>query len=250
VTTTLGVDTKTGLPHQVATGIAGFGLWVHHMFATGLPHVGASFFTAASIIIAIPTGTQIFCWLATIWSGKPRLSTSFLFIVGFLVIFVVGGLTGVMLASVPLDLQMHDTFFVVAHLHYVLIGGALFPLFAGLYHWTPKVTGRLLDERIGRWNFGLMFVGFNRHGRLPLHARVIRTPAAGDPPCKRTFTPRTCRKPRAREPRGRSPRPRASGWTPRSAAIKRMTPPTANGRCGSLARPHGSRRVAGRRPHE
>jgi cytochrome c oxidase subunit I+III len=145
----------------VATGFIGFGLWVHHMFATGLPQLGQSFFTAASMMIAIPSGTQIFCWIATLWSGRLRMKTPLYFVFGFVVIFVLGGLTGVMLASVPLDLQVHDTFFVVAHLHYVLIGGALFPLFGAFYYWFPKWTGRLLSERVGWWNFGLLFLGFN-----------------------------------------------------------------------------------------
>jgi heme/copper-type cytochrome/quinol oxidase subunit 1 len=145
----------------VATAFIGFGLWVHHMFATGLPAMGSSFFTAASMMIAIPSGIQIFCWIATLWGRRPRLTTPFLFVLGFFFIFILGGMTGVMLASVPLDLQVHDTFFVVAHLHYVLIGGAVFPLFGAFYHWFPKATGRMLSEKLGRWNFGLFFVGFN-----------------------------------------------------------------------------------------
>ncbi len=145
----------------VSTAFMGFGLWVHHMFATGLPQLGESFFTAASIIIAIPTGTQVFCWTATMWSGRVSLKSPMLWMVGFFVIFIAGGLTGVMLASVPLNTQVHDTFFVVAHFHYVLIGGAVFPLFGAAYYWFPKVTGRLLGEVAGRWVFGLFFTGFN-----------------------------------------------------------------------------------------
>jgi cytochrome c oxidase subunit I+III len=145
----------------VATGFIGFGLWVHHMFATPIPQMGQSFFTAASMMIAIPSGVQIFCWIATIWLGRPQWKTPLLFVVAFIVIFVLGGLTGVMLASVPLDLQVHDTFFVVAHLHYVLIGGSVFPLMGALHYWYPKVTGRLLSESIGRWTVALMFIGFN-----------------------------------------------------------------------------------------
>jgi cytochrome c oxidase subunit I len=145
----------------VSTAFMGFGLWVHHMFATGLPQLGESFFTAASIIIAIPTGAQIFCWIATIWSGRLSVKTPMLWIFGFFAIFILGGLTGVMLAAVPLNTQVHDTFFVVAHLHYVLIGGAVFPLFGAFYYWYPKITGRLLSERLGAWAFGLLFVGFN-----------------------------------------------------------------------------------------
>jgi cytochrome c oxidase subunit 1 len=145
----------------IATAFLGFGLWVHHMFATPLPQLGQSFFTGASMMIAIPSGVQIFCWIATLWGGKVRLKTPLLFVLGFIAIFTIGGLTGVMLASVPLDLQVHDTYFVVAHFHYVLIGGAVFPLFGALYYWFPKWTGRMLSERAGRWTFWLMFVGFN-----------------------------------------------------------------------------------------
>jgi cytochrome c oxidase subunit I+III len=145
----------------IANGLLAFGLWVHHMFATGLPRLGNSFYTSASMMIALPAGVQIFAWIATLWDGKPRFRTPLLFVIGFVVIFVLGGLTGVMLASVPLDLQVHDTYFVVAHFHYVLIGGAVFPLFGGFYYWFPKFTGRLLSERLGAWNFWLFFVGFN-----------------------------------------------------------------------------------------
>jgi cytochrome c oxidase subunit I+III len=145
----------------VATGFIGFGLWVHHMFAAGLPHLGLSFFTAASMLIAVPSGVQIFCWIATIATGKPRFETPLLFVIGFVVIFVAGGMTGVMLASVPLDLQVHDTFFVVAHFHYVLIGGAVFPLLGGIYYWFPKMTGRKMNDHLGKWNFWLLFIGFN-----------------------------------------------------------------------------------------
>ena len=131
------------------------------MFATGLPQLGESFFTAASIIIAIPTGTQVFCWIATMWSGRLNVRIPMLWILGFFTVFIAGGLTGVMLAAVPLNTQVHDTFFVVAHFHYVLIGGAVFPLFGAFYYWYPKITGRLLSERLGAWIFGLFFVGFN-----------------------------------------------------------------------------------------
>jgi len=146
---------------QVATAFIGFGLWVHHMFATGIPQLGSSYFTAASMLIAIPSGIQIFCWIATIWMGRPVYKPPFLFVLGFIAIFVMGGLTGVMLASIPLDLQVHDTMFVVAHLHYVLIGGAIFPLFGVLYYWFPKMTGRLQNDAAGFVSFALIFVGFN-----------------------------------------------------------------------------------------
>jgi cytochrome c oxidase subunit 1 len=145
----------------VATGFLGFGLWVHHMFATNIPQMGQSFFTAASAMIAIPTGVQFFCWIATIWGGRPRFATPFLFMLGFFAIFIIGGLSGVMVASVPFDLQVHDTFFIVAHLHYVLLGGAVFPLWGAFYYWFPKFTGRMLSERLGRWNFALFFIGVN-----------------------------------------------------------------------------------------
>jgi cytochrome c oxidase subunit I+III len=152
----------------VATGILSFGLWVHHMFATGLPQLGEAFFTASSMTIAIPSGIQIFCWIATIWLGRPRFATPMLFACGFIVIFTIGGLSGVMVAAVPIDLQVHDTYFVVAHFHYVLIGGAVFPLLGAVYYWFPKITGRMLDERIGRWHFWLAAIGFNL-AFFPMH---------------------------------------------------------------------------------
>jgi len=146
----------------VAIAFLSFGLWVHHMFTTGLPPLGMSFFTAASIMIALPTGLQIFCWIATLATGKRvQFATPLLFVIGFFFIFIIGGLTGVMLGATTLDSQLHDSYFVVAHLHYVLIGGAVFPLFGGFYYWFPKLTGRMLSERAGRWNFWLFFIGFN-----------------------------------------------------------------------------------------
>jgi cytochrome c oxidase subunit 1 len=146
---------------MIVTGFVAFGLWVHHMFATPIPLLGRTFFTAASVLIALPTGAQIFCWIATIWSGRPRYTTAMLFAVGFVVIFVIGGVTGVMIASVPFDLQVHDTYFIVAHFHYVILGGVVTPLFGACYLWFPKVTGRLLDERLGKWHFWLWFIGVN-----------------------------------------------------------------------------------------
>ena len=143
----------------VATGVLSFGLWVHHMYATGLPRLGTSLFTAASMLVTLPTAVQFFCWVATLWGGRPRFTTALHYALGFLVIFLIGGITGVQLGAVPFDLQVHDTFFVVAHFHYVLLGGVVFPLFAGIYFWWPKVTGRLLSERLGKLGFWLMFAG-------------------------------------------------------------------------------------------
>src|SRR3954466_10668000 len=145
----------------VAIGILGFGLWGHQLFVTGLPRLGESFFTASSMAIANPAGVQIFCWIATMWGGRVVLRAPMLFVIAFIVTFVIGGLTGVMVASVPFDTQVHDTYFVVAHFHYVLVGGAVFPLLVGIYYWFPKFYGRMLNETIGSWNFWLAFIGFN-----------------------------------------------------------------------------------------
>ncbi len=144
----------------IATGFLSFGLWVHHMFTTGLPELSLSFFSAASMAVAVPSGIQVFAWIATIARGKMRLETPGLFILGFLFIFTLGGLTGVMVAMMPFDWQVHDTYFVVAHFHYVLIGGMVFPLFAAFYYWAPSISVQM-SETLGRWVFGLMFVGVN-----------------------------------------------------------------------------------------
>jgi cytochrome c oxidase subunit I+III len=152
----------------VATAFLSFGLWVHHMFTTGLAPAAMGFFTAASLMVAIPSGVQVFAWIATLWGARLRWRTPLLFALGFIAIFVAGGLTGVMLALVPFNTQAHDSHFVVAHFHYTLIGGVVFPLFAGLYYWLPKIMGRMLNERLGRWNFWTMFVFFNV-AFLPMH---------------------------------------------------------------------------------
>jgi cytochrome c oxidase subunit 1 len=168
----------------VATGILAFGLWVHHMFATGLPRVGYSFYTAASMTVSIPTGLQIFCWLATIWDGRPRLQLPMLYVIAFIVTFVIGGLTGVIIASVSLDLELHDTYFIVAHFHYVLIGGAVFPLLGALVYWFPKITGRMMNDTLGKLSFWLIFLGFQLaffpmhfSGLLGMPRRVYTYPA-------------------------------------------------------------------------
>jgi cytochrome c oxidase subunit I len=145
----------------MATGVIGFGVWVHHMFAVGLPNLSMAFFSAASLLITIPSGVQMFAWIATLISGRPVLKTPLLFILGFLVIFVIGGVTGVMFAAVPFDQQITDSYFVVAHFHYVLFGGAVFPIFGAIYYWFPKMWGRMMNERLGTVAFWLMFLGFN-----------------------------------------------------------------------------------------
>jgi cytochrome c oxidase subunit I+III len=151
-----------------AIGFLSFGLWVHHMFATGIPRLSLSFFSAASMAVAIPSGIQVFAWIATFARGRLQWRTPALFILGMLFIFVLGGLTGVMVAVIPFDWQAHDSYFVVAHLHYVLIGGMVFPLFAAFYYWVPYCSRNALSERLGRWVFGLMFAGFNI-AFLPMH---------------------------------------------------------------------------------
>ncbi|MBG0792885.1 cytochrome c oxidase subunit I [Methylocystis sp. H62] len=155
----------------IATGFFSFGLWVHHMFSTGIPALSLSFFSAVSMTIAIPSGIQVFSWIATIAAGRDRfqITTPSLFVLGFLFIFTIGGLTGVMVAVAPFDFQVHDTYFVVAHFHYVLVGGMVFPLFATYYYWTPMVSRNMLSEKRGRWVFWLMFAGFNI-AFFPMHA--------------------------------------------------------------------------------
>ncbi|TVP60542.1 MAG: cytochrome c oxidase subunit I [Halomonadaceae bacterium] len=145
----------------ILTGFISFGLWVHHMFTVGIPHLAQAFFSVASMLVAIPTGIQIFAWLATLWTGRVIFSLPMLWIFGFLVIFVAGGLTGVMLALAPFNWQVHDTHFVVAHMHYVLVGGMFFPLIAGLYYWLPQLTGRMPSDLLGKTGFWLTFLGFN-----------------------------------------------------------------------------------------
>ena len=152
----------------VSTGILGFGVWVHHMFATGLPLRSMSFFGAASLLITVPSAVAVFAWLATIYHGRPQFKTPFLFMAGFIFLFVVGGVSGVMTAAIPFDWQLTDSYFVVAHLHYVLIGINVFPVVGAVYYWFPKITGRMMSERLGKWSFWVMFVGFNT-AFFPMH---------------------------------------------------------------------------------
>jgi cytochrome c oxidase subunit I+III len=145
----------------VVTAMMGFGVWLHHMFATGIPPLALAFFGGASILITIPSAVAVFAWLATLWDGRPWYPAAMKFMLGFIALFVIGGVSGVMTAAVPFDWQLTDTYFVVAHLHYVLVGINVFPVIAGVYYWFPKFTGRMMDERLGTWNFWVMFVGAN-----------------------------------------------------------------------------------------
>ncbi len=145
----------------VAIGILSMGVWAHHMFAVGLGPAYDIFFAISSLLIAIPTGLKVLNWTATLWGGSIQLTTSMCFAIAFLIQFVIGGLTGVMFAVAPIDWQLTDTYFVVAHFHYVLFGGTIFAVFAGGFYWFPKMTGRMLDERLGKITFWLMVAGFN-----------------------------------------------------------------------------------------
>jgi len=145
----------------IAQAFISFGLWVHHMFTTGIPHLSLAFFSAASLLVVVPTAVQIFSWLATLLNGRPRLTLPMLWIFGFLFTFVAGGLTGVMVAVVPFNWQAHDTHFIVAHLHYVLIGGFVFPVIAAIYYWLPLLSGRTSESGLGRAAFWLIFTGFH-----------------------------------------------------------------------------------------
>ena len=152
----------------LGVGVFSFGLWAHHMFTAGLGVLEMSFVSAASMAVAVPTAIQVFAWIATLWKGKVQRGAPALFLMGFMFIFVLGGLTGVMVAVIPFDWQVHDTYFVVAHFHYVLIGGMVFPVFAAMYYWLPLVNGNRLSEPLSRWVFWLMFIGFNL-AFFPMH---------------------------------------------------------------------------------
>ncbi|MBI2322472.1 MAG: cytochrome c oxidase subunit I [Chloroflexi bacterium] len=154
-----------GYPFVVYSGIAigflSFGVWAHHMFAVGMGPIADAIFAVNTMLIAIPTGVKIFNWIGTMWGGSIRFTTAMKFAVGFIALFIIGGISGIMHAIVPLDLQHTDTYFIVAHFHYVLFGGSIMGLAAGLYYWFPKMTGRLMDERLGTWAFWITFLGFN-----------------------------------------------------------------------------------------
>ena len=162
----------------VTTMVLGFGVWVHHMFATGLPILSLSFFGAASMVIVVPSAVAVFAWIATIWTGRPVFTTAFLYFAGFVLLFVIGGVSGFMTAAVPLDWQLTRTYFVVAHLHYVIIGINVFPVVGGIYYWFPKVTGQLMNETLGKWSFWVMFGGFNLAFLSDAYPRVAGHAAA------------------------------------------------------------------------
>ena len=145
----------------IALAFLSFGIWVHHMFTVGIPHLALAFFSLGSAIVAVPTAVQIFAWLATLAHGRPRWDVPMLYVFGFFFVFVMGGLTGVMLAMVPFDWQAHDTYFVVAHMHYVVAGALAFPMLAALYYWLPLLTGRTAVHRLSVPAFWLVFIGFN-----------------------------------------------------------------------------------------
>jgi cytochrome c oxidase subunit 1/cytochrome c oxidase subunit I+III len=145
----------------LAIGFLSFGVWMHHMFATGLGFSVLYVFAVSSLLIAVPTGIKVWNWIATLWGGSIRFTTSMLFATAFIIQFTIGGLSGVTFAVIPLDWQLTDSYFVVAHIHYVLLGGMMFAMISGIYYWYPKVTGRMLSEKIGKWHFWLMTIGFN-----------------------------------------------------------------------------------------
>jgi cytochrome c oxidase subunit 1 len=144
----------------VAIAFLGFLTWAHHMFAAPIPEAILVFVMLSSFLIAVPTGVKMLNWLATLWRGTIEFKTPLLFCVGFLALFLIGGISGVFLAIFPVDWQLNETYFVVAHIHFVLMGGSVFTIFAAIYYWFPKITGRMLSESLGRLSFGLMFVGF------------------------------------------------------------------------------------------
>ena len=153
---------------SLAIAILGFLVWAHHMFTSGMNPLLRVPFMLTSMVIAVPTGVKIFSWMATIWGGRLRFTTSMMFALAFLSMFVIGGISGIFVASIPVDIHVQDTYFIVAHLHYVLFGGSVMAIFAGMYFWYPKMTGRLLDERLGKLHFWMTLIGFNITF-LPMH---------------------------------------------------------------------------------
>ena len=153
---------------SVTIALAGFMVWAHHMFTSGLAPFMQLPFMLLTFVIAVPTGVKIFSWITTLWGGKIHFTSAMLFAIGFVVLFALGGITGIFLASVPTDLHLHGTYFVVAHFHYVLVGGSLMGIFAGFYYWFPKMSGRMMNETLGKWHFWLFVAGFNGTF-LPMH---------------------------------------------------------------------------------
>ncbi len=153
---------------SLAIALVGLFVWVHHMFTSGTPAWMRMFFTISTLIVAVPTGVKIFGWVATLWGGKIRYTSAMLFALGLVSMFIFGGITGVTLAAVPFDIHVHDSYYIVGHFHYVLFGGSVFGIYAGIYHWFPKMTGRMLDEKLGRLHFALTFVGTHLTF-LPMH---------------------------------------------------------------------------------
>ncbi len=152
----------------VLTGLVGFGVWMHHMFSVGMSDMAMSFFSAGSMLVSIFTPIQIFGWLATMWRGRVVLKTPMYFALGSVAVLVIGGLNGTYTGVIPVDWQVHNTYFILAHIHYVLVGGNVLPVFAGFYYWYPKMTGRMMSERLGKWSFWIMMLGFNV-GFFPMH---------------------------------------------------------------------------------
>ena len=160
-----------------AIGALGFSVWAHHMFTTGAVYL--PFFSIMTFLIAVPTGVKMFNWIFTMWRGQLMLKTPLLFALGFLSMFLIGGINGAFSAAVPVDFALHDTYWVVAHLHYVLFGGSVFGVMAGFYYWFPKMTGRMLNETVGKAQFVLMFIGFNLTF-FPMHELGLAGHAAAD----------------------------------------------------------------------